>query len=77
MNIGENVRMLEQRMERMTGKVFETREELEAEGWEYVLIYALDLFLFKKGNRRIVWNSTTKRIEKEYEYIDQKLTSPE
>ncbi|MBZ9572270.1 hypothetical protein KJA15_02995 [Patescibacteria group bacterium] len=42
-----------------------SRKELEEQGWEYVFVYGEDLWVFKKGNKRIMWNFKTQIVEQE------------
>ena len=52
----------------MKGRVFETQEELEAEGWKYAFtLKFMNLLNFKKDDdKRIGWNPITKCVEIEY-----------
>ena len=49
----------------MKGKKI-TKEELEKNGWEYILTYGYTLKVFKKGKKSIFWDSKTKTVTHEF-----------
>ncbi len=43
-----------------------TKEELEEQGWDYILTFGYSLKLFKKGKKGIFWDSETKKVTHEF-----------
>lgn len=43
-----------------------TKEELNEQGWDYILTFGYSLMVFKKGKNAIFWNSETQEITHEF-----------
>jgi len=48
------------------------RTDLEAAGWKYVLLFGKYLLLFKKRDKRLIWNSKQEVVDTIYNYNQPK-----